>query len=67
MTLSMDSCSVPVCNAMLSNLSPLLDKAVAHAQSRKFDPAVLISSRLAPDIFPLVLRHNGVDLGKGNA
>lgn len=54
MTISMYSCSVPVCKAMLSNLSHLLDKAVASAEARKFDPAVLISSRLAPDMFPLV-------------
>lgn len=53
-TLLMYSCSVPVCKAMLSNLSHLLDKAVANAQARKIDPAVLIGSRLAPDMFPLV-------------
>jgi len=37
---------------MLGNLSHILDKAVAHAQARKFDPAVLTSYRLAPDMLP---------------
>jgi hypothetical protein len=37
----------------LSALSGLLDKAQANAQARKFDPAVLVNARLAPDMFPL--------------
>jgi hypothetical protein len=39
---------------MLSNLDGWLTKASAHAEAKKFDPAVLIQSRLAPDMFPLV-------------
>jgi len=31
-----------------------IDKAHAHATARKFDPAVLLQSRLAPDMFPLI-------------
>jgi len=39
---------------LLRNLDAILEKAVANAASRKFDPAVLLQSRLAPDMFPLV-------------
>jgi hypothetical protein len=38
---------------MLTNLSGLLDKGIAFAQAKKFDPTVLANSRLAPDMFPL--------------
>jgi hypothetical protein len=38
---------------MLSNLSRCLDKAAAYAESKKFDPAVLLQTRLAPDQFTL--------------
>jgi uncharacterized protein len=39
---------------MLKNLDGWLEKAVAHAKARSFDPAVLLQARLAPDMFPLV-------------
>jgi uncharacterized protein len=45
--------SVPRFTNMLKNLSAILDKAQAHAEGRKIDPAVLLSSRLYPDMFPL--------------
>jgi hypothetical protein len=38
----------------LANLDAILDKAVASAEARKFDPQVFLSSRLAPDMFPLL-------------
>ena len=38
---------------LLRNLDACLDKAVAHAAARKFDPSVLLQMRLAPDMFPL--------------
>jgi len=53
MTISMYSASVPVFVRMLGNLSGWLDKAEAHAGTKKFDPAVLIGARLAPDMLPL--------------
>jgi hypothetical protein len=31
----------------------LLDKGIAYAEAKKFDSAVLVSSRLAPDMLPL--------------
>jgi hypothetical protein len=37
----------------LRNLSAILDKAQAHAEGRKIDPAALINFRLYPDMFPL--------------
>jgi hypothetical protein len=45
--------SVPRFSNMLKNLSAILDKAQAHAEARKIDPAVLISSRLYPDMLPM--------------
>lgn len=52
MTISMHSASVPVFKAMLGNLSHILDKAVANSEARKYDPAVLLQYRLAPDMLP---------------
>jgi hypothetical protein len=49
----MSSASLPIFRTMLSNLSHILDKGVAHAQVRKFDPQVLAADRLAPDMLPL--------------
>jgi hypothetical protein len=39
---------------LLGSLDGLLDKAVAHATAKKYDPSVLLQSRLAPDMFPLI-------------
>lgn len=39
---------------LLSNLDGWLTKAVAHATAKGFDPGVLLQSRLAPDMFPLM-------------
>jgi uncharacterized protein len=54
MSLSMHAASVPVFVRMLGNLDQWLVKAEAHAASKKFDPAVLVAARLAPDMLPLV-------------
>ena len=53
MTISMYQASVPVFIRMLNNLIGILEKAAADAEARKIDPAVLINSRLYPDMFPL--------------
>jgi uncharacterized protein len=45
--------TVPNLMRMLRNLERWLDKGVAHAQAKKFEPDVLASARLAPDQFPL--------------
>ena len=52
MFITMHSASVPVFVRMLSNLSTWLDKAEAHAQANKFEPAVYLGTRLAPDMLP---------------
>lgn len=52
MSISMYSASVPVFAHTLGNLSRLLDKALAHAAAKQFDAAVLLGSRLAPDMLP---------------
>jgi hypothetical protein len=52
MTLSMYAVSVPVLVRGLTNLSAILDKAAASAETRQFDPAVFVSARLAPDMNP---------------
>lgn len=39
---------------LLRNLDAILEKAAAGASARKFDVSVLLHSRLAPDMFPLI-------------
>jgi hypothetical protein len=41
---------------LLKNLDANLDKAAAHAAAKKFDPKVLLQSRLAPDMLPLMFQ-----------
>jgi hypothetical protein len=45
--------SIPVFVRSLGVLSRILDKAAAHAEAKKIDPAVFINARLAPDMFAL--------------
>jgi hypothetical protein len=45
--------SVPVYARALENLSLILCKAVAHAETHKLDPAGLVEARLAPDMYTL--------------
>ena len=45
--------SVPVFVRALNNLAAILEKAAAHAEARKIDPAVLINYRLYPDMLAL--------------
>ncbi|MFI5014959.1 MAG: DUF1993 family protein [Hyphomicrobiales bacterium] len=51
MSLSMHQASVPVFQRTLRALTAILDKAEAHAADRKIDPAVLLGTRLFPDMF----------------
>ncbi len=53
MTISMYQASIPNFIRGLTNLSALLEKGAAHAAQKKFDPTVLIDSRLAADMLPL--------------
>jgi len=54
MPISMYEASAPRFANTLRNLSGILAKAEAQAAERKFDPAVLLGSRLYPDMFPLL-------------
>lgn len=68
MTISMYQASVPVFIRMLNNLAAILEKAVAHAEAKKIDPAVFFSSRLYPDMFPLSRQVQiASDTAKGGA
>jgi hypothetical protein len=53
MPVSMYYGSVPVFLQLLPAMSGCLDKAQAFAEARKYDPALLLQLRLAPDMFPL--------------
>ena len=53
MKVSMHAMSVDVFTHTLGNLSSILEKAAVSAAQRKFDSAVLLSARLAPDMLPL--------------
>jgi hypothetical protein len=45
--------SVGVFTHFLGNLSALLDRAAAHAEAPKIDPAILLHTRLYPDMYDL--------------
>jgi len=53
MNISMYQASAPRFSQGLKNLSALLDKAQAHCEAKKIDPAALTAFRLYPDMFPL--------------
>ncbi len=68
MSLTLYQASIPVFIRMLGNLSAILDKAAAHAEAKKIDPAVFINARLAPDMYPLSRQIQiATDLVKGCA
>ena len=54
MSISHYSATVPVFKQMLTALSEVLQKGEACAQQRKFDPVILLQSRLFPDMLPVV-------------
>jgi uncharacterized protein len=53
MSLSMYTVSIPSFLHALGNLEEILAKADAFCTARGIDPSVLITYRLAPDMFPL--------------
>lgn len=60
--------SVPVFVRMLNNLAEILKKAAAHAETKKIDPAVLLQTRLYPDMFALARQVQiATDTAKGCA
>jgi hypothetical protein len=68
MSLTMYAATVPTCTRALSNLAAILEKAAAHAEARKIAPAVLLNTRLFPDMFPLATQiHIANDIAQGGA
>ena len=53
MTISMYQASVPRIVNMLTNLDHLLDKALVHIESKKWNEAALTQFRLYPDMLPM--------------
>jgi hypothetical protein len=56
MKLDMYQATVSPCVRALTNLSDILEKAMAYSTARKIDPAVLLGSRLYPDMLPLTMQ-----------
>jgi hypothetical protein len=68
MSLTMYTATVPTCTRALNNLAAILEKASAHAEARKISPAVLLNTRLYPDMFPLSTQiHIANDIAQGGA
>lgn len=62
-----DICIPPLIHA-LNNLSNNLSKGEAFANNKKFDPTVLIQSRIIADMYPLVNQVQiATDMSKGAA
>src|ERR1700685_3148250 len=56
MKLTMHHATVAPCVRALTSLTDILHKAEAHAASRKIDPAVLLGTRLYPDMLALSMQ-----------
>src|SRR5579883_2814569 len=54
MAVSLHDILVPTANRMFGNTQALLKKAEGFAADKKIDVGVLLNSRLAPDMFPLI-------------
>lgn len=54
MSNSMYRCSALVFTHNLKNLSKILRQAAADCKARGYDPSVLLNTRLAPDMLPLI-------------
>jgi len=68
MSLSMYSAFIPTAIHTLNTLSAILGKAAAHCEARRIDPAAFLSSRLYPDMFPLIKQVQiAADMAKGGA
>ncbi|HEV7610988.1 MAG TPA: DUF1993 domain-containing protein [Steroidobacteraceae bacterium] len=68
MSLTMYTATVPTCTRALNSLASILEKAAAHAEARKINPAVLLNTRLFPDMFPLATQiHIANDIAQGGA
>jgi|SRR5580692_10846419 hypothetical protein len=68
MSLTMYTATVPTCIRALNNLAAILEKGAAYAEARKIGPAVLLNTRLYPDMFPLATQiHIANDIAQSGA
>lgn len=68
MTISMYDASIPTFLHTLRSLKAILEKGVAHAEARKYEPTLLATTRLAPDMLPLTRQVQiATDAAKGAA
>jgi uncharacterized protein len=68
MKISVHALSIDLFTQALGNLSAILEKGAQHAAARKYDPNVLVVSRLAPDMLPLSRQVQiACDLAKNSA
>jgi hypothetical protein len=66
MTVSIYAIAAPLLRTQLTALSAVLDKGAAFAEAKKVEPAVLLNSRLAPDMFPLTRQVQiATDMARG--
>ena len=68
MPLSTHQASAAVFIRSLRALSAILDKAAAHAEAKKIEPAALLQARLFPDMFSFTRQVQiATDFAKGSA
>jgi hypothetical protein len=68
MKISMYEASIPTFLHSLRSLKAILQKGVAHAESKKYDPNLLAATRLAADMLPLTRQVQiASDAAKGAA
>jgi uncharacterized protein len=68
MKISMYEASIPTFLHTLRSLKAILEKGVAHAEARKFDPNLLAATRLTADMLPLTRQIQiASDAAKGAA
>lgn len=68
MKISMYEASIPTFLHSLNSLKAILEKGVAHAEARKFDPNLLAATRLTVDMLPLTRQIQiASDAAKGAA
>jgi uncharacterized protein len=68
MSISIYDASIPTFVHTLKSLRAILQKGAAHAEAKKIDPAVLVGSRLFPDMFALSRQVQiATDAAKGAA
>jgi hypothetical protein len=52
--------TVPMFEKTLTNMEAWIDKTLEHAKTKKFEANDLLTTRLAPDMFPLVRQFRSV-------